>query len=86
MYRSTLCRWSSGVPCERRSMAVPFIGFTHNMNRSVYYIDKGEAIELWAQVSWSRPTVAHTSQVTKCIPKNKGYKRGVRSYAIVELF
>ncbi len=29
----------------------PFIGFTHNMNRPVYYIDKEEAIEFWAQVS-----------------------------------
>ncbi|KAL0177775.1 hypothetical protein M9458_026669, partial [Cirrhinus mrigala] len=27
----------------------PFIGFTHNMNRPVYYIDKGEGMELWAQ-------------------------------------
>ncbi len=29
----------------------PFIGFTHSMNRPVYYIDKEEAIEFWAQVS-----------------------------------
>ncbi|XP_058651456.1 cation channel sperm-associated auxiliary subunit epsilon-like isoform X4 [Onychostoma macrolepis] len=28
----------------------PFIGFTHNMNRPVYYIDKEEAIEFWAQI------------------------------------
>ncbi|XP_050981307.1 cation channel sperm-associated auxiliary subunit epsilon-like isoform X1 [Labeo rohita] len=28
----------------------PFIGFTHNMNRPVYYVDKGEGIELWAQI------------------------------------
>ncbi|XP_026079983.1 cation channel sperm-associated protein subunit epsilon isoform X2 [Carassius auratus] len=28
----------------------PFIGFTHNMNRPVYYIDMEEAIEFWAQI------------------------------------
>ncbi|KTG38880.1 hypothetical protein cypCar_00038993 [Cyprinus carpio] len=28
----------------------PFIGFTHNMNRPVYYIDKEEAIEFWVQI------------------------------------
>ncbi|ROK15692.1 Desumoylating isopeptidase 2 [Anabarilius grahami] len=38
----------SGVSCEGGSTTVPC--FTHNMNRPVNYIDKGEGIELLAQL------------------------------------
>uniref|UniRef100_A0A671SB23 Catsper channel auxiliary subunit epsilon n=1 Tax=Sinocyclocheilus anshuiensis TaxID=1608454 RepID=A0A671SB23_9TELE len=40
----------------------PFIGFTHNMNKPVYYIDKEEAIEFWAQATGDSHEFSNVSQ------------------------
>ncbi|XP_043111808.1 cation channel sperm-associated protein subunit epsilon-like [Puntigrus tetrazona] len=32
----------------------PFISFTHNMNRPVYYIDEEQAVEFWAQIVYHK--------------------------------